>query len=120
MTHRTFARRFALVLVLSAAGGAASLPGRTMLAVAQSQPPPASPESRAFQDLRWRNVGPTRGGRVTAMAGVRSQPCTFYMGATGGGVWKTESCGADWTPLGDGQIATGSIGSIDVSESNPN
>ena len=77
-------------------------------------------DARAFQDLKWRNVGPTRGGRVTAIAGVRSQPCIYYMGATGGGVWKTENCGADWTPISDGQIATGSIGSIDVSESNPN
>jgi photosystem II stability/assembly factor-like uncharacterized protein len=73
-----------------------------------------------YQDLKWRNVGPHRGGRVTAIAGVRQQPCTFYMGATGGGVWKTETCGNVWTPVSDGQIATGSIGSIDVSESNPN
>ena len=73
-----------------------------------------------YQDLKWRNAGPTRGGRVTAISGVRSQPCTFFMGATGGGVWKTENCGTDWTPMSDGQIATGSIGSIDVSESNPN
>jgi photosystem II stability/assembly factor-like uncharacterized protein len=73
-----------------------------------------------YQDLKWRSVGPTRGGRVTAIAGVRTQPCTFYMGATGGGVWKTESCGNIWVPVSDGQIATGSIGSIDVSESNPN
>jgi photosystem II stability/assembly factor-like uncharacterized protein len=72
-----------------------------------------------YQDLRWRSVGPMRGGRVTAIAGVRSQPCTFYMGATGGGVWKTDTCGGTWTPIGDGQIDTGSIGSIDVSESNP-
>jgi photosystem II stability/assembly factor-like uncharacterized protein len=77
-------------------------------------------DPRNYQDLRWRNVGPTRGGRVTAIAGVRSQPCTYYMGATGGGVWKTENCGSDWTPITDGQIATGSIGAIDVSESNPN
>ena len=73
-----------------------------------------------YQDLRWRSPGPHRGGRVTAIAGVRSQPCTFYMGATGGGVWKTESCGNLWSPVSDGQIATGSIGSIDVSESDPN
>ena len=86
------------------------------------KPPAPSPGSEVtnWQDLRWRNVGPTRGGRVTAIAGVRSQPCTFYMGATGGGVWKTENCGESWTPISDGQIATGSIGSIDVSESNPN
>ena len=77
-------------------------------------------DSTAYQDLRWRNVGPTRGGRVTAIAGVRKEPCTFYMGATGGGVWKTDTCGDSWMPISDGQIATGSIGSIDVSESNPN
>lgn len=79
-----------------------------------------SVDAKNYQDLRWRSAGPTRGGRVTAIAGVRSQPCTYYMGATGGGVWKTETCGADWIPISDGQIATGSIGSIDVSESNPN
>ena len=73
-----------------------------------------------YQDLRWRSVGPTRGGRVTAITGVRSQPCTFYMGASGGGVWKTTDCGDQWLPVTDGQIETGSIGSIDVSETDPN
>ena len=74
----------------------------------------------AFKDLKWRMVGASRGGRVTAFAGVRQQPHTFYHGATGGGVWKTEDAGITWTPVGDGQIATGSIGSIDVAPSNPN
>jgi photosystem II stability/assembly factor-like uncharacterized protein len=77
-------------------------------------------EPRGYQDLQWRSAGPTRGGRVTAIAGVRKEPCTYYMGTTGGGVWKTDNCGVEWTPTSDGQIATGSIGSIDVSESNPN
>ena len=81
---------------------------------------PVSFDSKLVQDLRWRNVGPTRGGRVTAMSGVRTQLCTFYMGATGGGVWKTEDCGQRWNPISDGQIATGSIGSIAVADSNPN
>ena len=81
------------------------------------QPSPVTPA--LYQDLKWRNVGPTRGGRVTAFAGVRTQPCTFYMGATGGGIWKTENCGGNWTPTSDGQIETGSIGAIDVSESHP-
>ena len=73
-----------------------------------------------YQDLRWRSIGPHRGGRSTAAAGVRTQPNVFYMGATGGGVWKTENYGITWTPITDGQIATGSIGAIDVSDSNPN
>ena len=73
-----------------------------------------------YQDLRWRSVGPHRGGRSTAAAGVRTQPNVFYMGATGGGVWKTDNYGITWTPIADGQIPTGSIGAIDVSDSNPN
>jgi photosystem II stability/assembly factor-like uncharacterized protein len=75
---------------------------------------------KAYQDLRWRSVGPHRGGRSTAAAGVRTQPGVFYMGATGGGVWKTENFGITWVPISDGQMATGSIGAIDVSDSNPN
>src|SRR5690349_6773871 len=92
MIDRRLSRLTAL-LVLACAVGTLLLPSRTDLAAAQPPPQPTS-NSRAFRDLRWRNVGPTRGGRVTAIAGVRSQPCTFYMGATGGGVWKTENCGA--------------------------
>ncbi|MBI2222396.1 MAG: hypothetical protein HYU53_14460 [Acidobacteria bacterium] len=94
--------------VLAAPAGARTLPDANLVV-----------DPSLYQDLRWRSPGPHRGGRVTAIAGVRSQPCTFYMGATGGGVWKTESCGNVWSPVGDGQMATGSIGSIDVSESNP-
>jgi photosystem II stability/assembly factor-like uncharacterized protein len=73
-----------------------------------------------YQDLRWRTVGPHRGGRSTAAAGVRTQANVFYMGATGGGIWKTENYGITWFPVSDGQIATGSIGAIDVADSNPN
>jgi photosystem II stability/assembly factor-like uncharacterized protein len=77
-------------------------------------------DPKLYQDLRWRSVGPHRGGRSTAAVGVRTQPNVFYMGATGGGVWKTENYGITWLPVTDGQIATGSIGAIDVSDSNPN
>jgi photosystem II stability/assembly factor-like uncharacterized protein len=75
---------------------------------------------KTYQDMRWRSVGPHRGGRSTAAAGVRTQPNVFYMGGTGGGVWKTENYGITWTPITDGQLATGSIGAIDVADSNPN
>jgi photosystem II stability/assembly factor-like uncharacterized protein len=73
----------------------------------------------AYNDLKWRSVGATRGGRVTAYSGVRQQPHTFYFGGVGGGVWKTDDAGIAWVPVSDGQIATGSIGSIDVAPSNP-
>src|SRR5919198_4354277 len=75
---------------------------------------------KTYQDLRWRSIGPHRGGRSTAAVGVRTQPNVFYMGATGGGVWKTDNYGITWLPVSDGQIVTGSIGAIDVSDSNPN
>ncbi len=69
--------------------------------------------------LRYRMVGPTRGGRVTTVTGVPSQPRTFYMGPAGGGVWKTTDAGATWTNVSDGQIPVGSMGAIEVSRSNP-
>ena len=65
-------------------------------------------------------VGPSRGGRVTAVAGHRAHPSTFYMGTVGGGVWKTDDYGNIWYPVSDGYFATGSIGAIRVAESNPN
>jgi photosystem II stability/assembly factor-like uncharacterized protein len=74
----------------------------------------------AYKDLKWRQVGAARGGRVTGFAGHRQQPHTFYAGATGGGVWKTDDAGITWYPIGDREITTGSIGSIEVAPSNAN
>jgi photosystem II stability/assembly factor-like uncharacterized protein len=73
-----------------------------------------------YQAMRWRLIGPFRGGRVTAVAGVARQPFTFYFGATGGGVWKTEDGGLSWRNVSDGYFKTGSIGAIAVADSDPN
>ena len=73
-----------------------------------------------FEGLEYRMIGPSRGGRVTAVAGHRDQPSTFYMGATGGGVWKTTDYGQRWHNISDGYFATGSVGAISVAESDPN
>src|SRR5207247_2421431 len=70
--------------------------------------------------LHWRSIGPYRGGRVTAVAGVATRPFVYYMGATGGGVWKTEDAGVTWNNVSDGFFRTGSVGAIAVAESNPN
>ncbi|HSG81121.1 MAG TPA: glycosyl hydrolase, partial [Gemmatimonadota bacterium] len=70
--------------------------------------------------LQWRSIGPHRGGRVTAVAGVPSQPYVYYMGATGGGVWKTEDGGMTWLPVTDEYLGAGSIGGIAVAPSDPN
>ena len=72
-----------------------------------------------FSDMRWREIGPMRAGRTRALAGVPSQPATFYMGAVNGGVWKTTDSGDTWHSLWNSQ-PTGSIGAIAVSLSNPN
>src|SRR6266404_6110761 len=74
-----------------------------------------------YKELKYRLIGPFRGGRVTAVAGVPSQPNTYYFGATGGGVWKTTDGGRVWNPITDGAVfGTGSVGAIGVAESDPN
>ena len=76
-------------------------------------------DPKNFSGLRYRNIGPARGGRVTAVTGVPSQPFTFYFGSTGGGVWKTVDAGQSWQNVTDGQIGAGSMGAVEVSQSNP-
>ena len=70
--------------------------------------------------VEWRLVGPFRGGRVTTVTGVPDRPMLYYMGATGGGVWKTENAGATWENISDGFFAVGTIGAVAVSESDNN
>ena len=72
----------------------------------------------SFSEMRWRDIGPTRAGRARALAGVPSQPNTFYAGFDNGGVWRSTDYGANWVPLFDDQ-STGSIGAIAVAPSNP-
>src|SRR5690348_1018199 len=80
----------------------------------------AAPADNQLKGLAWRNVGPHRGGRVVAVAGVTSQPYVYYFGGTGGGVWKTTDGGMRWLNVSDGQLGTGSVGAVAVAESDPN
>jgi photosystem II stability/assembly factor-like uncharacterized protein len=73
-----------------------------------------------YDALQWRSIGPFRGGRSVAVAGVPSEPYVYYMGATGGGVWKTVDGGMTWLPVADEYLGAGSIGSIAVAPSDPN
>ncbi|MFN7997583.1 MAG: hypothetical protein U0Q18_28450 [Bryobacteraceae bacterium] len=82
-------------------------------ALAQPLPP------QLFDGLKWRLIGPFRGGRTEAATGVPGDPNTFYFGAVGGGVWKTMDAGTVWTPVFDGQ-GIASIGAIEVAPSDPN
>jgi len=72
-----------------------------------------------FGSLRWRNIGPNRGGRSIAVAGSDARPLEYYFGATGGGLWKTTDGGMTWRPVTDGQINSSSVGAVGVAPSNP-
>ncbi|MEJ7623065.1 MAG: hypothetical protein WKF34_03655 [Pyrinomonadaceae bacterium] len=73
-----------------------------------------------LKGLQFRSIGPFRGGRVSAVEGIADQPNTYYFGATGGGVWKTTDGGANWLNVSDGHFKTGSVGAIDVADSDTN
>lgn len=111
-----FARTFALCLTLA-----------TLISTLATGPAFAQPANAAepafdeslLQALEWREVGPYRGGRSAAVAGIPGHPDTYYFGATGGGVWKTEDGGTSWTNVSDGFFG-GSIGAVAVSEWDPN
>ena len=79
-----------------------------------------TPDSNLYNNLRYRLVGPARGGRVTTVTGVPSQPRTFYMGVASGGLFRTTDNGATWVPITDGKVPLGSIGDVAVANSDPN
>lgn len=91
-------------------------------AFAQPSGKEAAPQDPAayFQPLKWRSIGPFRGGRSVAACGVAGDPLTYYMGTTGGGLWKTEDAGQIWANISDGYFGTGSVGAVAVSASDPN
>ncbi|HEX8267715.1 MAG TPA: hypothetical protein VF596_20110 [Pyrinomonadaceae bacterium] len=91
----------------------------------QTSPSPQSATGTQKKDdplknFQYRSIGPHRGGRVGAVAGVPTQPNVYYFGATGGGVWKTTDAGVNWEPISDDYFKTGSVGAIAVAESDPN
>ena len=73
-----------------------------------------------FKPLKYRSIGPFRGGRSVTATGVPGDPLTYYMGTTGGGLWKTTDAGQRWENISDGYFKTGSVGAVAVSASNPN
>jgi photosystem II stability/assembly factor-like uncharacterized protein len=87
--------------------------------VAVAQTPAVDLESN-FMPVFWRNLGHSRGGRSVSATGVKGNRLTYYMGITGGGVWKTEDAGQTWFNISDGYFKTGSVGAVAVAESDPN
>ena len=85
----------------------------------QNQDPSISIDS-FLQSSKYRCIGPFRGGRSVTASGVVDNPLVYYMGTTGGGLWKTEDAGQRWSNISDGFFTTGSVGAVSVSESDPN
>ena len=103
---------FTLAVLLAGAGGSAR--------VHQSQEPAAGGvDASLLTGLRWRSIGPARGGRSQAVAGSAKRPMEYYFGAVGGGVWKTTDGGINWRPVSDRFFKSSSVGAIAISESNP-
>lgn len=121
-----------LALVLAGAFAPASLgaqrSSRTTTASPSGSPTSYNPAlysdpsatNRAFKSLRWRLVGPFRGGRVDAVAGDHTKPLVYYMGAVNGGVWKTANAGLSWENITDGKTDISSVGAVTVAPSDPN
>ncbi|MEA3244901.1 MAG: hypothetical protein U9Q74_01965, partial [Gemmatimonadota bacterium] len=96
----------------------ASLAALTLFTLGATPRPPVA--QRLLDQLTWRNVGPFRGGRISAASGVVGEPGTYYVGTPAGGVWKTTSAGAVWTPVFDGVKDVSSIGALEVAPSDGN
>lgn len=94
--------------------------GQRQVQTTQQVKPAAGQYSQAlFKGMKWREVGPFRGGRVLAVTGIPGDPSTYYFGAVAGGVWKSSNGGLSWTPMMDKQDVS-SVGAIAVADSNPN
>ena len=76
-------------------------------------------DEKLYNAVQWRSIGPYRGGRSCAVAGVKGKPNLFYFGATGGGVWRTTDGGRSWSNISDGFFG-GSVGAIAISEDDNN
>ena len=86
----------------------------------QRKKPDSGINERLYESMEYRNIGPFRGGRATTIEGIPDDIFTYYMGATGGGVWKTEDGGETWNNISDGYFNTTGIGDITVAPSDHN
>ncbi|MDH5608224.1 MAG: glycosyl hydrolase [Cyclobacteriaceae bacterium] len=105
---------FLLVCMLSLSVEAQRTPKQSV-----STPIPTQNLNDWFAPVKWRSIGPFRGGRSVGSSGVAGDPLTYYMGTTGGGLWKTSDGGQNWKNVSDGYFKTGSVGMVSVSESDP-
>ena len=115
MTHRLFVVFSVAALTLT--GGFTLDLGADR--AAQSTTAPAAVDPAILKAYQWRSIGPLRAGRSIAVSGVKGRPKEAYAGQTGGGLWKTTDGGEHWAPVTDGQVHSGSVGAVAVSETSP-
>ena len=115
-----------LLIVISSLGALAQNKKKANAATATPKAVVETPKANPmiydsiFKSVKWRNIGPFRGGRSVTSSGVVGNPLTYYMGTTGGGLWKTSDAGISWSNISDEFFKTGSVGAVTVSESDPN
>src|ERR1035437_11058839 len=116
MTRRT--PGFLLAAIAAGIAGTLAL-DPTVVAQRRGGGATVSEGAGAFGALRWRSIGPQRGGRSIAVAGSVQRPLEYYFGATGGGLWKSTDGGATWQPVTDNQLTRSSAWAVAVAPSNP-
>src|SRR6266850_260305 len=115
--HKSLPVLFLMVSVLALIG--ARIASHTTAEASTQTKAGGSVDEKLFNAMRWRQIGPFRGGRVLAVTGVPGEPNLFYFGAASGGVWKTTDAGASWAPIFDNERIA-SIGAIAVAPSDHN
>src|ERR1041384_4102952 len=109
---------FWILSVTTVIAGVVAATGARPASGAES-PARAAVDTTILKAMRWRNIGPDRGGRSIAVSGVKGRPREAYFGATGGGLWKTTDGGTTWAPVTDGPIKSASVGAVARSASKP-
>ena len=118
LPQRTCHRR-AIALVAALTTAAAAAARLALPPEAQAQASDLVYDTTLYEGMRYRMIGPHRGGRVTAVAGIAGRPLVYFMGSPGGGVWKTEDAGVSWANAADRYLESASVASVDVSDSDP-
>lgn len=113
MPHSFFRRQVLLAVIILCIASSANIHAQASKSIMKY-------DTTFYSKMQWRDIGPYRGGRSIAVAGHRDQPYTYYFGATGGGIWKTEDGGDTWVNVSDGFLKVGIVGALAVAESDPN
>jgi photosystem II stability/assembly factor-like uncharacterized protein len=119
MKNRNMAKKLQLPVMLALCMLLPMIKSKAQLINTASNSGEAKKEADLLKGLKYRNIGPYRGGRSTAAAGSASRKNEYYFGATGGGLWKTTDAGFSWAPVTDSQMNSSSVGAVGISESNP-